>query len=36
MCEPETERGLNDEENDLGSAEDLKNCQEEREEISFF
>jgi hypothetical protein len=33
VCEPETGRGLNDEENELGSAEDLKNCQEGREEI---
>jgi hypothetical protein len=33
VCEPETGRGLSDEENELGSAEDLKNCQEGREEI---
>jgi hypothetical protein len=33
VCEPETGRGLNDEENELGSVEDLKNCQEGREEI---
>jgi hypothetical protein len=33
VCEPEIGRGLNDEENELGSAEDLKNCQEGREEI---
>jgi hypothetical protein len=36
VCEPETGRGLNDEENELGSAEDLKNCQEGREEIPVF
>ena len=33
VCEPETRRGLDDEENELGSAEDLKHCQEGREEI---
>jgi hypothetical protein len=33
MCEPETGRGLNDEEDELGSDEDLKHCQEGREEI---
>jgi hypothetical protein len=33
ICEPETGRILNDEENEMGSAEDLKNCQEGREEI---
>jgi hypothetical protein len=33
VCEPETGRGLDDFENELGSAEDLKNCQEGREEI---
>jgi hypothetical protein len=36
VCEPETGRGLSDEENELGSAEDLKNCQEGREEIPVF
>jgi hypothetical protein len=36
VCEPETGRGLSDEENELGSAEDLKNCQEGREEILVF
>jgi hypothetical protein len=35
VCEPETGRGL-DEENEMGSAEDLKNCQEGREEIPVF
>jgi hypothetical protein len=35
VCEPETGRGLNDEENELGSAEDLKNCQEGREKFQF-
>jgi hypothetical protein len=34
VCEPETGRGLSDEENELGSTEDFKNCQEGREEIS--
>jgi hypothetical protein len=33
VCEPETGRGLDDFENELGSAEDLKNCHEGREEI---
>jgi hypothetical protein len=33
VCEQETERGLDDFENELGSAEDLKHCQEGREEI---
>jgi hypothetical protein len=33
VCEPETGIGLNDEENEMGSAGDLKNCQEGREEI---
>jgi hypothetical protein len=32
VCEPETGKFL-EEENELGSAEDLKNCQEGREEI---
>jgi hypothetical protein len=36
ICEPETGRNLNDEENELGSAEDLKNCQEGRVEIPNF
>jgi hypothetical protein len=36
MCEPETRRGLNDEENELGSTEDLKNCQEGKKEIPVF
>jgi hypothetical protein len=36
VCEPETGRGLDDFENELGSAEDLKNCQEGREEIPDF
>jgi hypothetical protein len=36
VCEPETGRGLSDGENELGSAEDLKNCQEGREEILFL
>ena len=36
ICEPETGRGLNDAENELGSVEDLKNCQEGREEIPVF
>jgi hypothetical protein len=35
ICEPETGRIL-DEENKMGSAEDLKNCQEGREEIPNF
>jgi hypothetical protein len=26
VCEPETGRGLDDEENELGLVEDLKNC----------
>jgi hypothetical protein len=34
MCEPETKRNLSDAENEMGSIEDLKNCQEGREEIS--
>jgi hypothetical protein len=36
VCEPETRRGLDDFENELGSAEDLKNCQESRKEIPVF
>jgi hypothetical protein len=36
VCEPETGRGLNDVESELGSAGDLKNCQEGREEIPVF
>jgi hypothetical protein len=32
-CEPETGENLDDFENELGSAEDLKHCQEGREEI---
>jgi hypothetical protein len=36
VCEPETGRGLDDEEDELGSAEDLKDCQEGREEIPVF
>jgi hypothetical protein len=36
VCEPETRRGPNDEENELGSVGDLKNCQEGREEIPVF
>jgi hypothetical protein len=35
ICEPETGRILG-EENEMGSAEDLKNCQEGREEIPVF
>jgi hypothetical protein len=35
-CEPETGRGINDEEDELGSAEDLKHCQEGRDEIPYF
>jgi hypothetical protein len=35
MCEPETGKILG-EENELGSVEDLKNCQEDREEIAIF
>jgi hypothetical protein len=35
ICEPETGRILG-EENEMGSAEDLKNCQEGREEIPNF
>ena len=35
VCEPETEKFLR-EENELGSAEDLKNFQEGREEIPVF
>jgi hypothetical protein len=35
ICEPETGKILG-EENELGSAEDLKNCQEGREEILDF
>jgi hypothetical protein len=31
VCEPETGESLNDLENELGSAEDLKHCQEGRE-----
>jgi hypothetical protein len=35
VCKPETGRGLEDfdKENELGSTEDLKNCQEDKEEI---
>jgi hypothetical protein len=33
VCEPETGRNLNDAEDEMGSAEDLKHCQEGREEI---
>jgi hypothetical protein len=33
ICEPETGRNLSDAEDEMGSAEDLKNCQEGREEI---
>jgi hypothetical protein len=33
VCEPETGKSLNDFENEMGSAEDLKNYQEGREEI---
>jgi hypothetical protein len=36
VCELETGRGLDDEEDELGSAEDLKNCQEGREKIPDF
>jgi hypothetical protein len=36
VCKPETGRGLDDFENELGSAEDLKHCQEGREEIPNF
>ena len=36
VCEPETGRGLNDAENELGSSEDIKNFQEGREEIPNF
>jgi hypothetical protein len=36
VCEPETGESLNDFENELGSAEDLKHCQEGREEIPNF
>jgi hypothetical protein len=35
ICEPEIERDL-DEENKMGSTEDLKNCQGGREEIPIF
>jgi hypothetical protein len=35
VCEPET-RDILGEENELGSTEDLKNCQEGREEIPVF
>jgi hypothetical protein len=35
ICEPETGRGLNSEE-ELGSAEDLEDYQEGREEIPNF
>jgi hypothetical protein len=35
-CEPETGEGLDDEEDELGSAEDLKHCQEVRVEIPVF
>jgi hypothetical protein len=33
MCELETGRGLSDEEDEMGSVEDLKNCHEGRDEI---
>ena len=33
VCEPETGKFLDDFENELGSAEDLKHCQAAREEI---
>jgi hypothetical protein len=33
VCEPETRESLDDEENELESADDLKHCQEGREEI---
>jgi hypothetical protein len=33
ICKPETERGLDDEEDELGSDEDLEDCQEGRVEI---
>jgi hypothetical protein len=33
ICEPETGRNLSDAEDEMGSAEDLKHCQEGREEI---
>jgi hypothetical protein len=36
VCEPKTRRGLDDEEDELGSAEDLKDYQEGREEIPVF
>jgi hypothetical protein len=35
-CEPEIGEGLEDEEDELGSDEDLKDCQEGRVEILFF
>jgi hypothetical protein len=35
-CEPKTGRGLDDEKDELGSDEDLKDCQEGREEITVF
>jgi hypothetical protein len=33
VCEPETGRGIDDAECEMGLAEDLKNCKEGREEI---
>jgi hypothetical protein len=36
ICEPETGRNLSDDEDEMGSAEDLKHCQEGREEIPDF
>jgi hypothetical protein len=36
VCEPETGRNLSDAEDEMGSDEDLKHCQEGREEIPDF
>jgi hypothetical protein len=36
VCEPETGRGLNDEEDELGLAKDIKHCQEGKVEILVF
>jgi hypothetical protein len=36
ICEPEIGRNLSDDEEEMGSAEDLKNCQEGREKIPNF
>jgi hypothetical protein len=36
ICEPETGRNLSDAEDEMGSDEDLKHCQEGREEIPNF